>query len=50
MVTDQAIEAKAASITLTGEVQINGPLRVTGDILGGGKIIDTGGNTANHKH
>ncbi|MCY1431076.1 phage baseplate assembly protein V [compost metagenome] len=50
VVTDQAIEAKAASITLTGEVQINGPLRVTGDILGGGKIIDTGGNTANHKH
>ncbi|MDD1014691.1 phage baseplate assembly protein V [Pseudomonas rubra] len=50
VVTDQAITANAASITLTGEVQINGPLRVTGDILGGAKIIDTGGNTANHKH
>ncbi|QBF25572.1 phage baseplate assembly protein V [Pseudomonas tructae] len=50
VVTDQAITANAASITLTGEVQINGPLRVSGDILGGAKIIDTGGNTANHKH
>ncbi|CAI8780498.1 phage baseplate assembly protein V [Pseudomonas donghuensis] len=50
VVTDQAITANAVSISLTGEVQISGPLRVTGDILGGGKIIDTGGNTANHKH
>ena len=27
-----------------------GPLQVTGDINGGGRIIDTAGNTANHKH
>lgn len=45
-----SITAKAANITLEGQVQINGPLRVTGDINGGGRIIDTAGNTANHKH
>lgn len=45
-----AIKAKAATITLQGSVEIVGPLRVTGDILGLGKIIDTAGNTANHKH
>ena len=50
VVTDNAIEAKSGQITLVGQVQINGPLRVTGDINGGGKIIDTAGNTANHKH
>ncbi|MBH3358785.1 phage baseplate assembly protein V [Pseudomonas guariconensis] len=55
--TDDAITAqtttasvRATTITLEGQVQINGPLTVTGDINGGGKIIDTGGNTANHKH
>lgn len=50
VVTDNAIDATATAITLTGAVQINGALRVTGDINGGGKIIDTGGNTPNHKH
>lgn len=45
-----AIKAKAPAITLEGSVDIVGPLRVTGDILGLGKIIDTAGNTANHKH
>ncbi|WP_442109240.1 phage baseplate assembly protein V [Pseudomonas sp. NUPR-001] len=50
VVTANSIEAKATHITLTGEVQINGLLRVTGDILGAGKIIDTAGNSANHKH
>ena len=37
-------------VTIYGEVLINGGLRVTGDINGGGAIIDTSGNTANHKH
>ncbi|MCX2689610.1 phage baseplate assembly protein V [Pseudomonas sp. DCB_CB] len=46
----ESITAKAALITLQGAVQIYGPLRVTGDILGLGKIIDTTGNTPNHKH
>lgn len=50
VVTDNAIDAAAANITLTGAVQINGGLRVTGDINGDGRIIDAGGNTANHKH
>lgn len=57
VLTDAAITAKAASATveavsinLKGAVQIEGPLRVTGDIFGAGRIIDTGGNTANHKH
>lgn len=50
VVTDGEINATAGDITLTGNVQINGPLRVTGDINGGGKIIDTAGNTPNHKH
>lgn len=46
----QAATVKAPSITLEGDVLIKGALRVTGDINGGGKIIDTAGNTANHKH
>ena len=50
VVTDDAITAKSGTITLTGDVQINGPLRVTGDIFGGARIIDTAGNTPNHKH
>lgn len=50
VVTDSAVDVAAGTITLTGQVVINGPLRVTGDINGGGKIIDTAGNTANHKH
>lgn len=50
VVTDAAINAKSVNITLEGMVQITGPLRVTGDIFGAGKIIDTAGNTANHKH
>ncbi len=50
VISADAIKATAATVTVTGEVQINGSLRVTGDIFGAGKIIDTGGNTANHKH
>ena len=49
-VTDNVVTVESAAIKLTGEVEIAGALRVTGDILGGGKIIDTGGNTPNHKH
>lgn len=50
VLTDDAITAQSTSITLTGSVKIVGPLQVTGDINGGGRIIDTAGNTANHKH
>ncbi|MBD8791204.1 phage baseplate assembly protein V [Pseudomonas syringae] len=38
------------TINLTGQVAITGTLFVTGDILGGARIIDTAGNTPNHKH
>ena len=48
--TDAAITAKSGKIALTGAVEIIGTLRVTGDIFGGARIIDTAGNTPNHKH
>ncbi|AVB14251.1 MULTISPECIES: phage baseplate assembly protein V [Pseudomonas syringae group] len=48
--TSGMITAKAATITLDGNVTISGTLAVVGDIHGGGQIIDTGGNTPNHKH
>ncbi|WP_412460188.1 phage baseplate assembly protein V [Pseudomonas sp. SC11] len=50
VVTDDAITATAGAVTITGPVVINGTLQVTGDILGGARIIDTAGNTPNHKH
>ncbi len=49
-VNDGAISLQAGAINLTGNVVIDGPLTVRGDINGGGRIIDTAGNTANHKH
>ncbi|WP_122434298.1 phage baseplate assembly protein V [Pseudomonas viridiflava] len=48
--TSSAITAKAGTITLDGNVTVSGTLKVAGDIFGAGKIIDTTGNTANHKH
>ncbi|MFT2186360.1 phage baseplate assembly protein V [Pseudomonas putida] len=64
VLTDDAISAEASTlsakadmasveagcIVLKGQVLIDGSLRVTGDINGGGAIIDTTGNTPNHKH
>lgn len=50
VVSDGGLTLEAAAITLTGAVALNGPLTVSGDINGGGRIIDTAGNTANHKH
>jgi len=49
-VADSAVTVESAAIKLVGEVEIVGSLRVTGDIHGGGSIIDTAGNTPNHKH
>ncbi|WP_030130851.1 phage baseplate assembly protein V [Pseudomonas sp. QTF5] len=55
-VTDNAVVVTSGAIALDGDVTIygdvlvNGALRVTADILGGGSIIDTAGNTANHQH
>ncbi|MGE8408295.1 MAG: phage baseplate assembly protein V [Pseudomonas sp.] len=48
--TPESIELTATNMTLNGQVRVNGALQVSGDILGGGAIIDTAGNTANHKH
>lgn len=50
VITDDAAQVKAASITLTGEVKIAGTLHVTGNINSDASIIDTTGNTPNHKH
>ncbi len=50
VVTDDAITATSTTVTINGDVQINGKLQVSGDILGGARIIDTAGNTPNHKH
>lgn len=49
-VADSAVTVESAAIKLVGEVEVVGSLRVTGDIHGGGSIIDTAGNTPNHKH
>lgn len=49
-VTDNAINGEAGQINLKGVVNIDGPLNTTGDIFSAGKIIDTAGNTPNHKH
>ena len=37
-------------VTIDGTTQINSTLNTTGDINSAGKVIDVGGNTANHKH
>ncbi|WP_448196699.1 phage baseplate assembly protein V [Pseudomonas putida] len=50
VVADDAIVAKSGAVTINGPVTINGTLLVTGDINGGARIIDTAGNTPNHKH
>ncbi|MBX8475404.1 phage baseplate assembly protein V [Pseudomonas cichorii] len=50
VVTDNAITATASTITFAGDVTISGKLSVAGDINGGGRIVDTTGNTPNHKH
>jgi phage baseplate assembly protein V len=49
-VTDNEVSVKSTLIRLVGDTEIEGALRVTGDINGLGKIIDAGGNTPNHKH
>ena len=50
VVTDSAVTVTAGEIGLIGSVKIDGPLLVTGNIKGLGAIMDTLGNTANHKH
>ena len=50
VVTDSSVTETAGDIGLIGAVKVDGPLLVTGDITGLGKVIDTTGNTPNHKH
>ncbi|HEY0288561.1 MAG TPA: phage baseplate assembly protein V [Pseudomonas sp.] len=50
VITDTDVTVTSSLIKLAGNTQIEGTLQVTGDINGLGKIIDTGGNTPNHKH
>lgn len=50
VVTDSAVTVTAADIGLIGSVKVDGPLLVTGNIKGLGTIMDTLGNTPNHKH
>lgn len=40
----------SGQINLVGAVSIDGTLHATSDISTDGKVIDVGGNTANHKH
>lgn len=55
-VTDNAVTVKSSTINLEavvnikGPVNIDGPLHATQDIRSDGAIIDTTGNTPNHKH
>ncbi|MFB6403483.1 phage baseplate assembly protein V [Pseudomonas putida] len=56
VVSDAAITAKSGTVivegqvVITGDVSITGALHVTGNIAGGGTIIDSAGNSANHTH
>lgn len=49
-VSGGAVSLKAPKISLEGPVEIAGTLTVSGDILGGGSIIDTAGNSNHHTH
>jgi len=51
-VTKESIELTSKRITLnaTEGVTVNGELSIEGDVKSSGRIIDQGGNTANHSH
>ena len=55
-VTDNAVTVKSSTINLEAVVNIKGPVNIDGslhatrDIRSDGAIIDTTGNTPNHKH
>jgi phage baseplate assembly protein V len=49
-VTPDQVRVAATKIALAGEVSIDGPLNVSGDINSERMIIDKGGNTPNHQH
>lgn len=47
LIADVAIEG---SLSVTKDVSVKGALHAVKDITSAGKILDTGGNSANHKH
>ncbi|PFG58897.1 phage baseplate assembly protein V [Pseudomonas poae] len=47
LIADVAIEG---SLSVTKDVSVLGALHAVKDITSGGKILDAGGNSANHKH
>jgi phage baseplate assembly protein V len=55
-VTDNAVTVKSAEINLQGVVNIKGPVNIDGtlhakqDITSDGAILDSTGNSSNHKH
>ena len=49
-VTDNAVAVESAAITLKGAVKIDGPLLVTGTVVGQSTIMDAGGNSNHHTH
>ncbi|NWA04806.1 phage baseplate assembly protein V [Pseudomonas gingeri] len=49
-VTPDQIRLLSSKIDLVGAVTVNGTLATTGNITSAGSIMDTTGNSANHKH
>ena len=47
LIADVAIEG---SLSVTKNVAVQGSLHAVKDITSAGKILDAGGNSANHKH
>jgi phage baseplate assembly protein V len=49
-VTDDEVSVRSPAIKLLGNTEIDGSLRVSGDVTGLGSIIDSKGNSSNHQH
>ncbi|WP_273820588.1 phage baseplate assembly protein V [Pseudomonas asplenii] len=49
-VTPAQVSVQSSQINLVGAVTINGSLNTTGNITSAGSIMDTTGNSPNHKH
>lgn len=49
-VTDTEVSVQSPLIKLQGNTEIDGTLLVSGDVTGLGSIIDSKGNSSNHKH
>jgi phage baseplate assembly protein V len=49
-VADAGITLQAPAIKLVGPTEIDGPLHVTGAVIGDSTIMDAGGNSNHHSH